>query len=302
MASHPDRGSRWAVFLVALGASLWATDVLFRHLLTRTLSSAATVFCEHLILVALLSPWLWRSRKRWGDLGARGWAATLGIGWGGSALGLICYTEAIRLGEPATAALLQKLQPIFAALLAAVLLGEREPRRIGYWVRAAAALAAALVVSFGTEAPSLSDLRAQAALYAAAAAFIWGSSTVLGRYLLRYFDPLELTALRVTTALPLLGFLARNEDLPGLDPSLWGLIAGMALIPGLLALAVYYRGLQGTPASLATLAELCFSVVAVSLKKAFLGAELSAVQITAVLAWWAAVLWRGPRGAKALKS
>ena len=182
VAVGPSSWSPWA-------RSLWATDVLFRHLLTRSLSSSATVFCEHLILAALLSPWLWRSRRAWAGLGARGWGAVLGIGWGGSALGTIFYTEAIRLGEPATAALLQKLQPLFAALLAALLLGEREPHRIGYWIRTGVALAAALLVSFGTEPPSLSDLRAQAALYAAAAAFVWGGSTVLGRYLLRSFDP-----------------------------------------------------------------------------------------------------------------
>ena len=98
-------------------------------------------------------------------------------------------------------------------------------------------------------------------------------------------------------ALPLLGLLAKGEELPGADPSLWGLLAAMALIPGLLALTVYYHGLRRTPASLATLAELCFPAGAVFLSWAVLGAELSAVQLAAVLVLWTAVLWKGPRKA-----
>lgn len=299
---HAAPRSRRGVFLVALGATLWATDVLFRGLVTRELSSQTTVFCEHLILVVLLSPWIWRSRVHWGRLGTRGWGSVLGVGWGGSALGTLCYTEAIRLGEPAAAALLQKLQPLFAAGLAAFLLKESEPQRWGYWLRAAVALAAAMLISFGTEWPRLEDLHTRAILFALAAALIWGSSTVFGRYALRILTPMELTALRVAAALPLLGLLARSDPLPAFDASVWAPIAAMALLPGLLALVVYYRGLRQTPASLATLAELCFPAGAALLSWIFLGDQLTAVQWAGAAVLWIAVLWKGPRARQTVDS
>jgi drug/metabolite transporter (DMT)-like permease len=40
-------------------------------------------------------------------------------------------------------------------------------------------------------------------------------------------------------------------------------LIALALVPGLAALAVYYRGLSGTPASAATLAELAFPLTAI---------------------------------------
>ena len=47
----------------------------------------------------------------------------------------------------------------------------------------------------------------------------------------------------------------------------------LALFPGLLALALYYRGLGRTPASRATLAELTFPLTAVVVGVAALGAR-----------------------------
>ena len=43
-------------------------------------------------------------------------------------------------------------------------------------------------------------------------------------------------------------------DIPGL--------VGLALVPGLAALLIYYRGLQSTPAARATIAELAFPITA----------------------------------------
>jgi drug/metabolite transporter (DMT)-like permease len=52
----------------------------------------------------------------------------------------------------------------------------------------------------------------------------------------------------------------------------------LALVPGLLALSIYYRGLRSTPASLATLAELAFPVSAITLNYAFFDTTLTGTQ------------------------
>ena len=65
----------------------------------------------------------------------------------------------------------------------------------------------------------------------------------------------------------------------------------IALVPGFLGLFVYYRGLRGAPASLATLAELCFPAAAAILNWLFLGTEVTLLQLAGVGLLWAAVLW-----------
>src|SRR6266849_6734811 len=161
------RSSR-ALLWVALGAALWGTDTLFRRTLTTTLASSRIVLYEHLILTVILLPVCWRGRREWKSLKPIQWAAVLGTSWGGSALGTVCFTEAVRIGNPTTAVLLQKIQPVFAALLARALLGESLGRR--FWMWLILALAAGWLISFGAALPPATPLSISAALLAAAAA------------------------------------------------------------------------------------------------------------------------------------
>ncbi len=243
-AKHPSE--RRALLWVALGASLWGTDTILRRPLTAALTSAHIVLIEHLILTAALLIPLWRMRAQWLTLSARQWGAVIGIGWGGSALGTICFTEAIKIGNPTTAILLQKTQPIFAALLAWLLLKEPLGRR--FWICLLLALCGAYVVNFGLSAPG--GIERRAALLALTAAALWGGSTVLGRFVLARLSFFALTALRVIVATP---FLIAVNGLPALtallDTRQSISLLLMALIPGLLALLIYYRGLRDARAS-----------------------------------------------------
>src|SRR5690349_1332842 len=99
---------RLGLVWVAVGASLWGVDTVLRRPVTSHLSSIQIVLMEHLILLTPLLLILWLERAVWLKLRAAQWAAVCGVAWGGSALGSICYTEAVRLGNPTTAVLLQK--------------------------------------------------------------------------------------------------------------------------------------------------------------------------------------------------
>ncbi|MEX2324642.1 MAG: hypothetical protein WD576_02735, partial [Nitriliruptoraceae bacterium] len=57
----------------------------------------------------------------------------------------------------------------------------------------------------------------------------------------------------------------------------------LALIPGMLSLMLYYRGLRATPASAATIAELAFPVVALGVNYLAFGALLTPTQAIGVV-------------------
>jgi drug/metabolite transporter (DMT)-like permease len=279
---------RSALVWVALGASLWGTDTVFRRLLTAALSSLQIVLLEHLILTIILLPVFWRARR---GLSARQWGAVFGVAWGGSALGSVFFTDAVRFGNPTTAVLLQKTQPIFAILLARVVLGERLRPRLWMWL--AVAMAATYLVSFGAASPTALLQHTPAATgYALAAAALWGGSTVLGRFALRDIPFPHLTALRIVTATPLLTLLVcvRPYPWPALTPAQALLLLGLALIPGLAALLLYYRGLGQTQANRAAIAELSFPATAALLNWTIVGTGITMVQAGGFALLWIAIL------------
>ncbi len=261
---------------------------MLRRPLTASLTSIQIVLLEHVILAVVLLPFCWRA---WRALSVKQWGAVLGIAWGGSALGTLLFTEAIRLGNPTTAVLLQKTQPIIAMLLAKLILHDRLGGRLCFCL--AIALAGAYLISFGAMTPlALIRYIPPAALMALGAAALWGGSTVLGRFALLGVPFQTLTALRIVVALPLLAALnwLRPHAWPALVPKQWLALVTMAFVPGLLALLIYYRGLGKTRASLAAIAELSFPATAALLNWTMLGAGVSLVQISGFAMLWAAIL------------
>jgi drug/metabolite transporter (DMT)-like permease len=284
----PSPASRTGPLWVALGASLWGADTVLRRPLTAVLSSIQIVLLEHLILSVILLPVFWRACR---GLTLRQWSAVIGIAWGGSALGSVFFTSAVRYGNPTTAVLLQKTQPVIAILLARIVLAEQLRPRLWIWL--AVAVAGAYLVSFGLTPPA--DLLAgmpPASMYALAAAALWGGSTVLGRFALRDIPFQRLTALRIVIASPLLAVLVcvRPHPWPALTLVQWLLLLALALIPGLAALLIYYRGLRQTHATRAAIAELSFPATAALLNWTVFGAGVTLVQAGGFTLLWVAIL------------
>jgi drug/metabolite transporter, DME family len=250
--------------LVAGAAALWGSDALFRRGLAMELPAATVVFIEHVILVLLTAPLLLRAVRATRSFSARDWVALVVIGVGASATATILFTQAFTYGSPTTPLLLQKLQPLIAIAGARLLLGERlMPRYALYFV---AAVAGAYLISF-PDPRSVSVDALAPALFATGAAALWGMGTVLGRHLSVKIDFRSLTALRFAVGLPaaavILVLQGATRSALSLDaPSMLALIL-LALVPGLLALLLYYRGLRQTPAAAATLAELAFPLSAI---------------------------------------
>jgi drug/metabolite transporter (DMT)-like permease len=281
-------------WLVVLGAALWGVDPLFRIILLRNMTSAQIVLVEHVIIAAVLVPVLWKQRAELRSIGWRQVGALLFISWGGSGIATLLFTMGLSTGDLNAVLLLQKLQPIFAIILAAIVLKEHLPRYFGWLM--VLALGGTYLLTFGVQMPigKWADFVRLGSLFAIGAAALWGGSTVMGRYMVGKLEYQTVTSLRFILALPLLVVVAWSEgavwDLPAVNTQDFWLvvvnIAGQALLPGLLSLLVYYKGLTTTKASYATLGELSFPIVGVLINWLVFGEEVTAAQLGGFVVLW----------------
>jgi len=259
---------RFSVVWIAVAATMWASDTYFRAQLVGHLSPAQIVVIEDALISLFLLTFLLRGIPELRRLDRRGWIAIVLIAVGPQAVATILFTKSFSYGHYAETFVLQQTQPLIAILLAWLILGER--RRPWFWPTAALAIVGVYMVVFSQNLTApFSDLqhgRLEAGLYALGAAALWASGTVLGRLVLGKLSFTTTTALRFTLALPVLllivlvqsggaafGHYQSSDALPFL---------GIALIPGFLALLLYYRALRSTPATLATIAEMAYPVAA----------------------------------------
>jgi drug/metabolite transporter (DMT)-like permease len=296
-------GSYLGVLLVALGAALWGTDAVLRVPLLEVMSPPAIVLSEHLVLLLYSVPAVALGWRVFLNLRSSQWIALLVIAWGGSALATLLFTAAFAFGNPTVVILLQKTQPLFAIILAHILLQER--LRWAYWPSFAVAVLGAYLISFdGLREPfeALGSAQALTAALTLGAAVLWGSSTVLGRFVLKEMPFHTLTGARLLLALPILWGIVLTQGSLGeigtgfaAEPAR---VVLLALVPGLFGLLLYYRGLSGTKASYATLAEISFPASAVALNWIFLGVGLSANQVLGFVLLWGAILVLGHLNAR----
>ncbi|ASA22993.1 DMT family transporter [Paenibacillus donghaensis] len=295
----PLRSGFW---LVVMGAALWGADPLFRILLLKSLTSSQIVLLEHVILFLAAAPVLWRHRAELKGIGLRQGGALLIVSWGGSALATILFTMALTRGDLNAVLLLQKLQPLFAIGLAAVMLKERLPRNFGPLI--IVALVGTYLLTFGWTVPfgHVNSFMDTGSLMALGAAALWGASTVMGRFLLGSMKYETVTSLRFMLALPLLFVITTVQA----DP--WQFSGGMgasaaiainlllqALLPGLLSMLLYYKGLSTTKASVATLAELSFPMTALIINWLVFGQLVTLPQIIGFALIWTALFFISSR-------
>ncbi len=288
---------KYSPLLVFIAAMLWATDAPFRVYLTKDLSSNFIVLVEHLINLVFVLPLLFISRDSIRKLSKKDWCFVFAIGVGGSALASIAFTEAFHYVNPSVAIILQKLQPFIAILLAGIILKEKMPRRFWFW--ATAAIFGAYIISFPSFLPRLYDGEVWnpnivGVSYALLAALLWGASTVFGKYVLNTATFEAMTALRFAVAFVfLLGLNLKTGEiyeivLLSATDVLYLVIIG--IVSGSLSLLLYYRGLQNTKASIATIAELGFVFASLLINYIFLDAQFLLVQGVGIIILLVAVL------------
>jgi DME family drug/metabolite transporter len=262
---HVYRGS----IAVVVAAILWSLDGLLRRQLYN-LPPSVVVFWEHLLGLIILIPILIGTLSKYKNFTRKQWLSIILVSALSGALGTYFYTSAlgkVQYIPYSVVVLLQQLQPLFAILAGALLLREQITKR--FVLYAGIALVAAYFVSF----PDLSvhwDTGAgtmTAALLAIGAAACWGSSTAFSKYTLRDTSFVHTTGARFAFtpifALLLTLVLGYGHSLGAITGMQWKYLVAITFSTGLVALVIYYYGLQKILASRSTILELTWPISAV---------------------------------------
>ncbi|OLC19100.1 MAG: hypothetical protein AUH27_06715 [Chloroflexi bacterium 13_1_40CM_66_19] len=254
-----------------MAAALWAFDAYFRPGLTKQLSSGQIVLVEDLLISICLVPVLIANGASLRRLSGRRWLALAAIAIGPQAVATVLFTKAIGYSFANPAApnfdvlhevyLLYLLQPIFGIAFARIFLGERRKR--SFWPLAAIALVGVYLIVFADDPTAPWQIRNPELVAGAlvlGAVIMWAGGTVLGRYALQDVSFPVTTSMRFVLALPVLLVIVLVDKggaaFSGYSVSQLPSFLGIVLVPGLVAMLLYYLALSNTPASLATIAEL----------------------------------------------
>ena len=287
----------WNALFVVLGAALWATDTLFRNPLVHQISPLTIVYYEHIFATLVSFVWVIVTNRKQFFLG---WKETCGaafVGIFGSAVATVLFTMSFQFINPTVAILLQKTQPIIAIFLSSLFLGEKITGSFLLW--SGIAFLSVFMISFpnGFNVMDLYSPEYYGYAFALIAAALWALSTVVGKATLKHAPSSTLTFWRFAFGLLATYALVRRSDQAKIEipfvtgePEVLRSIILMALLPGFLGVALYYKGLSKVRASVASVLELVFPITAIGINAYFLGFHLLPIQLFAAGAMFVALL------------
>ena len=271
---------------VALSAVLWGVDGILLTPQLYNLNTAFVVFIIHLCPFALMNVFFFREYRLLKTMTRSDLIYFLLIALFGGALGTLAIVKSLFLlhfNNLSVVVLLQKLQPVFAVILARIILKEQIKKHFALW--ACVALIGGYFLTFGWSLPDFSTegiTTVYAALLSLLAAFSFGSSTVFSKKILGNYSFVSSTFFRYgfTTLIMLVIVLFTGHigDFSQVTPRNWLFIALIGLTTGSGAIFLYYYGLRHVKASLSTFLELMYPITAVVLDYFVNGTKYSPVQ------------------------
>lgn len=291
----PKQLSAWSYgpVLIVIASILWALDGVIRRSLF-SLPPITIVFFEHLIGSLILLPFIYKKlmaeKPSIKEIGLMSIVALVS-----GVLGTLWFTTAlvnVNFISFSIVYLILYLEPIFAITSAHVLLKEKiTPKFLMY---GAIALIAAYFATFkgGVVNLNTGSGTLTAALYALGATAAWGTSTTLSKMVLNRKSDSVTTGLRfiLTTVLALVGvvILGHSSSLSQPTTDQFARFVFIALSTGMVALFLYYKGLQKTEAKVTTMLELVFPILAVLIDAVVYKTLLAPSQyLAAVVMVWA---------------
>ena len=273
---------------IITAAFLWSIDAYIRQSLF-LLSPLLIITIEHGMGSIIFLPSIIKNWDKIINITKKGWLSILGVSFLGGVLGTYFYTKALGYTgyiELSIVVLLQKFQPLFAISLAAIILKEKLTRR--FILLSIIAVIGGYLVTFGLNPIKLwNNNNMVAAFYAILAALCWGSSTVLGKYILKNLSFSLVTALRLllTTVFGIIIIISIKINLlySPISSQQWQAIFLIVFTTGTLALFIYYYGLKNIPASHATIFELFWPLSAVLIDWIINEKTLSVMQLTGAI-------------------
>jgi len=228
------------------------------------------VFMLHFVPFVLMNTFLFKEYKKLKKFTKADFLLLGGIAFFGGALGTLAIVNAlflVRFDHLSVIVLLQKLQPIFAIILAAIFLKEKIKRRFIFW--GLLAIIASYFLTFGFHKPNISEDAPliKAALWALVAAFSFGSATVLGKkaltrlpYYTTNFFRFGFTSLFMLIYILIIGQLCEFQNV---TPTNWLFFFIIAVTTGSGAIFLFYYGLNKVTAIVSTICELFFPISAI---------------------------------------
>ena len=280
---------------IIVAASLWGLDSVVLTPKLFNLNLGLVVFLLHLIPFALMQVVLFKEYEKLNEFSISDWLYLSLIAIFGGAVGTLAIVKALYLVNftaLSVVVILQKLQPVFAIIMAAIILKEKIKKDFILW--ASIAIIAAYFVSFGFNLPNFKtgSNTIYAVLYALLAAFSFGSSTVFGKKILEKYSFPTVSFYRygLTSILMFIYVLATAQlNLSGISKQNWLIFLIIAFTTGSGALFLYYWGLKKVKASAATIFELAFPISAIVFDYFINQTHLSIVQWLAILIMLAAI-------------
>lgn len=277
---------------IMLAAFFWSLDGTFIRPKLYSLPAGLVVFTEHLLGFIVLVPFLIPRIRQLKNLDRKSWGAAIWVSFFGGFLGTLAITQAFFSAIDgkvtfATVVILQKLQPVFALLMARFLLKEKLSKQFYLW--AGLAVVAAYFLAFGKSGLELQNINFwhSAAFYALVAAFAFGSSTVFGKRLVNHLDYKSTAALRFGLTIIITGiyliFTSGFGGYTSFTGTQWWLFVLIVFTSGAASMFVYYFGLRRVSASVATICEMFWPFSAVILDYFFNHNTLNTVQIIAAI-------------------
>ena len=270
---------------ICVAAALWGLDGIVLTPQLYRLNITPVVFILHAFPFLLMNIFLFREYKYLPQFSRSDLFILFFISLLGGAVGTMAIVKALFLVNfkaLTVVVLLQKLQPVFAITLAAVLLKEKLQKNFLLW--AAIAVLAGYFLTFGFHTPDFStgDNTALAALYSLLAAAAFGSSTVLSKKILFKYSPFTATFYRygITAFIMLIVLMVNGKimEIGGVTSHEWLIFVIIGLTTGSGAIFLYYVGLIRIRAMLATICELMFPITAIILDYFVNGKILTPVQ------------------------
>lgn len=270
---------------VGFAAMLWGFDGVVLTPQLYNLDVVYVVFILHLLPFLAMNLFFWREYRALRYMTATDLLTFSLIGLFGGSIGTIAIVKALFLlnfNHLSVVVLLQKLQPVFAIALAALLLKEKISRRYAFW--SVVAILSGYFLTFGWNLPDIQtgSNTIYAALLALLAAFSFGSSTVFSKKILFKFPFTTSTFYRYgfTTAIMLVFMLVAGDfgQFKATGQRDWFFIVLISLTTGSGAILLYYYGLRRIKAMTATISELLFPVSAVVFDYLINGSLLTPLQ------------------------
>jgi drug/metabolite transporter (DMT)-like permease len=257
-----------ALFVI-IAAILWGLDGVVLTPRLFNLNVAFVVLMLHLIPFLIMNLFLYNNYKYLFKFNKEDYFYFFLISLFGGALGTLAIVKALFLvnfQSLSVIVLLQKLQPIFAIILASILLKERIKKNFAVW--ASIAIIAGYFLTFGLSLPNFNTgaNTLQAAIYALIAAASFGSATVFGKKVLKKYNFHVATFYRfffTTIIMTIYVVLTKKIQFLEITKMNWIIFLIIAVTTGSGAIFLYYYGLKKIKAITSTICELFFPISAI---------------------------------------